>query len=455
MVVGDTGTDTRRRVRLGELAHIPPSVVATFGSHRLLSFDRDPVTREPTVEVAHEALLVRWPRLQSWLDNDRQWLAVRRHLAEAAEAWEAGGREPSELYRGARLATALDAVERHHPVLTGRERDLLDASCASRDAEVVQQQRTTRRLRRSLAFVVVALVLALVGGTAAVFQRRAANDNAARAEETAYRAESGRLLATARSLDTEDTSIAALLALEAGRRHGVDDVELEATLQQILSARPSWLGSFPTVGEYAFGLDGTSFLSRTGQGVEVYDLADRHLRARVEHPAARGISGRRLANGADGLVVETAGDQLVHRYRLPDLTAAGAPIVTPGSVGALAMSADDVLVTGHAGGLVVVWDATTGQESRRLQAGEDIARLDISADGSKIAASTATSAQVWDAASGEPLGPPIPAEASDVASVTPRRPRRGPAPAQRHRVRRQRRSPGRRPAVAWRRPSLR
>jgi WD40 repeat protein len=340
---------------------------------------------------------------------------VRRHLAAAAESWETGGHEPSELYRGARLTTALDAVDRYDPVLTDRERGLLDASCASRDAEVLQQQRATRRLRRSLGFVAVALALALVGGTAAVFQRRAASDNAARAEATGYRAETGRLLATARSLDTQDTSIAALLALEAGRRKGVDDVELNASLQQVLSARPSWLGTFPTVGEYAFGLDGTSFLSRTGQGVEVYDLADRHLRARVEHPAARGISGRRLATGNDGLVVETAGDQLVHRYRLPDLTSAGVPIVTPGSVGALAMSADGVLVTGHAGGLVVVWDATTGRERLRLKADNDIARLDVSADGSKIVTSTGTSAQVWDAASGQPLGSPIPADASDVA----------------------------------------
>jgi DNA-binding SARP family transcriptional activator/WD40 repeat protein len=415
VVVGDTGADTRRRVRLSELAHVPSAVIDVFGSHRLLAFDRDPATREPTVEVAHEALLVRWPRLQAWLDDDRQWLAVRRHLAAAAESWENGGHEPSELYRGARLTTALDAVDRYDPVLTDRERGLLDASCASRDAEVLLQQRAHRRLRRALGFVAVALVLAIVGGTAAVFQRRAANDNAARAEATGYRAETDRLLATARSLDTQDTSIAALLALEAGRRRGADEVELTATLQQVLSARPSWLGTFPTVGEYAFGLDGTSFLSRTGQGVEVYDLADRHLRARVEHPAARGISGRRLATGADGLVVETAGDQLVDRYRLPDLTPAGAPIVTPGSVGALAMSADGVLVTGHAGGLVVVWDAATGQEKLRLRADDDIARLDISADGSKIVTLTSTSAQVWDAASGQPLGSPIPADAADVA----------------------------------------
>src|SRR4029077_18089447 len=94
VVIGDAGIDTRRRGRLSELTHVPATAITLFGNHRLLAFDRDPLTREPTVEVAHEALLVRWPRLHGWLDDDRQWLALRRHLDAAAESWETGGREP-------------------------------------------------------------------------------------------------------------------------------------------------------------------------------------------------------------------------------------------------------------------------------------------------------------------------------------------------------------------------
>ncbi len=47
---------------------------------RLLAFDHDPVTREPTVEVAHEALIRNWPRLRGWLDEDRESLTIMRHL---------------------------------------------------------------------------------------------------------------------------------------------------------------------------------------------------------------------------------------------------------------------------------------------------------------------------------------------------------------------------------------
>ncbi len=59
--VSEDTDDVRRRVRQSELeslgmdpAHVA-EVLQRFGGARLLTFDRDPVTRGPTVEVAHEA----------------------------------------------------------------------------------------------------------------------------------------------------------------------------------------------------------------------------------------------------------------------------------------------------------------------------------------------------------------------------------------------------------------
>ena len=45
-----------------------------FGSARLLTFDRDPVTRGPTVEVAHEALLREWDLFGGWVTARRATL---------------------------------------------------------------------------------------------------------------------------------------------------------------------------------------------------------------------------------------------------------------------------------------------------------------------------------------------------------------------------------------------
>ena len=69
VTVDELSGDTRRRVRRTELKGLSvdqgalDAVLHQFGSFRLLSYDRDPVSRGPTVEVAHEALLREWGRL--------------------------------------------------------------------------------------------------------------------------------------------------------------------------------------------------------------------------------------------------------------------------------------------------------------------------------------------------------------------------------------------------------
>ena len=63
--------DTRRRVARNEFDSLgldPEAIdrcVDAYGRHRLLTFDREPATREPTVEIAHEALLGAWARLRA------------------------------------------------------------------------------------------------------------------------------------------------------------------------------------------------------------------------------------------------------------------------------------------------------------------------------------------------------------------------------------------------------
>ncbi|HEY1280071.1 MAG TPA: BTAD domain-containing putative transcriptional regulator [Acidimicrobiales bacterium] len=412
------GDPVRRRVASRTLRGDPARerVVALLVQARLVTAEAD------SVELAHEALARAWPRLQSWLDDDAAGQRILRHLASAADGWDSLDRSMNELYRGARLDTALEWREATRPDLTDVERAFLEASLEHATTEsqaLVERARRDahqkRRLRLLLLGTAIALAVALAAGTVAVVQGRSARDSSRRAEASSFGAETGRLLATARSLDTVNTPVAALLALEASRRRGVDPVDADASLQQILTAKPGFLGSFPTVGEYTFGFDGTSFVSRTGKGVEVYDLTDRARRASVDHPSVRGMSGRRIATSQDGLLVETAGDREVHRYRLPMLEAAGDPIVTPGSINAVAMSASGTLVTAHPGGLVVVWDAAAGREQQRFHVGSDVQRLDVSAGGSRVAVLTATSVQVWDAASGEPVGPEFSSGGSDVA----------------------------------------
>jgi hypothetical protein len=80
------------------------AVLDLYGRYRLLTFDRDPLTREPTVEVAHEALIRAWDRLRSWLDASRDDLRVQRRLAADVAEWARAGRSMGFLAGRARLA---------------------------------------------------------------------------------------------------------------------------------------------------------------------------------------------------------------------------------------------------------------------------------------------------------------------------------------------------------------
>jgi|GEM_PF-1876040 len=117
---------TRRRVKLdalaSELATSADDVratVAPFVARRLVVLDGAAGTE--TVEVAHERLLVAWPRLAHLLASEREVLELRSVIEVASSAWRAsgGGRElwsdaTSNLRRGEELLASgrLDLDER-------------------------------------------------------------------------------------------------------------------------------------------------------------------------------------------------------------------------------------------------------------------------------------------------------------------------------------------------------
>jgi WD40 repeat protein/DNA-binding SARP family transcriptional activator len=161
---------------------------------------------EGTVEVAHEALLRDWPRLRGWLEDDAEGRRLRSHVTESARAWDEGGRDDGDLYRGARLTSALDWGDEHVSELNTAERAFLEAGRGASEGESARARRTNRRLRALLAGVVVLLVLSLIVGDLALGQR----DKALAAADVA----DARQLA-ARSLAERDQTLSLLLAREA------------------------------------------------------------------------------------------------------------------------------------------------------------------------------------------------------------------------------------------------
>jgi WD40 repeat protein/DNA-binding SARP family transcriptional activator len=222
-----TGEDEHARVVLDALA-----------DQRLLTKGED------SVEVAHEALLREWPRLRGWLEEDVQGRALHRHLIDAAREWEAAGRDPGELYRGARLTGALDWVHEHQTDLNELERAFLDASRATAEREVAdarrraeREARTSRRLRGLLAGLAAVLVLALAAGGFALALRGRAERQTLVARRQTQVAESRRL--GAQVLLQSDLDRSLLLAAEAMRLD--DSVDTRSALLTSLLRSPQAL----------------------------------------------------------------------------------------------------------------------------------------------------------------------------------------------------------------------
>ena len=256
----ESGAIVRRRVALDELDAKRTAVVSRLVERRLLT------AGDGAVEVAHEALLREWPRLRTWLDEDAEGRRLHRRVEVDARAWDADARDAGELYRGARLASALDWAATHDPELSGTERAFLDAGRHAAG-------RAQRRLRLVLAGVASLLVLAVIAGLVALDQR-----GAARAEATTAAAQ--RLGAQALT-DTElDRSL--LLA-----RQGValdDSPQTRGNLLAALLRSPAAIGVLHSGGPRVNALD----LSPDGRTLAVLDASGtlRLLDARTQQRIA-------------------------------------------------------------------------------------------------------------------------------------------------------------------------
>ena len=232
VTLGEGRQDTRRRVTRSQLDSLDVEresiniVVATFGRHRLLTFDREPSTREPTVEIAHEALLSAWRRLRTWIDDAREDIRHERGLARAAAEWRGSDGDQSFLMRGARLEQLETWSATTELAIGGSERAYLKASIDRRDQEREEEEgrrtreaqierRSARRLR---GLVAVFAAATLIAGSLTVV----ATNQSGRAGREADRAERQARIATARELATAavanlevDPELSVLLATEA------------------------------------------------------------------------------------------------------------------------------------------------------------------------------------------------------------------------------------------------
>lgn len=471
VTLGEGVEDTRRRVLRSEIAAIQPpsnspqrgeddntsppqggieggldSVINTFGKYRLLTFDHDPLTRGPTVEVAHEALLREWGRLREWLNQSRADVRLQRLLAIAANEWLAADRAEGFLLRGSRLDQFSGWATQTTVALTGDERAYLEASLSARqarqaeekarqqreletaqklaqeaearrqaeaqhaqeaEARAQEQTRSARRLRWLAVGLLIFLAAAIGAAWFAFNQQAIAQASQAQAQANFTRAEAQRLAAEANTL-VQAGGNAEVIALLAVKSLGIQytsqgDAALQAAArldypQRILAGHEGSLWAVD------YSPDGSFVVTASGDGTaRLWDTTSgKQLRAFIGHEdevvsVAFGPDGRTVLTGSYDQTarlwdVETG--QELRRFVEPDSTYV-----------AVAYSPDGqfVLTGSGNGNSAHLWQADSGELVQTFLPGSEVSGVAVSPDGRLAATTGGQNLYLWDIDSGQRL----------------------------------------------------
>lgn len=444
LTLGEGKEDTRRRAPLSELVAVVPdntirqTALDAFTRARLLTFDQDQATREPVVEVAHEALIREWHLLRSWLDDSRADVRQQRQLAAAATEWSESRRDDSYLLAGTRLSQFEEWATITDLMLTPLERDYLSISTAERqrreEAEAARRAREEaledrwRKILGVLAVVFAVATLLSVGlFMVALRNGQVAEENATRARLEAERAEQNALRAQQSAMRAEQNfERAEALRLASAANVLLYGQEANAEIGAMLAIRS-------LVSRYSNEADAALVQARSLMYVDrIFDIG-----LPVRSVAVTQGQTHLAAGGEDGSVnvyeVITGEKLWGYQSRFPIIDLAFSPDGTTlaasredGGVmifnengtlrAALPVSASpihtltfingsDALLTATADGLLTTWDAQTGRRILSVQAAlQDTAYdLEVLPNGVQAVVAGYFQAPVIDLSTGEVL----------------------------------------------------
>ncbi len=417
VTLGEGTEDTRRRVLWSELSFYNDGdddpmndVLETFTKYRLLTGDNDPQTREPTVEVAHEALIRQWQRLRDWLADNRDNIRTQRQVVAAVNEWHQNNNDDSYLASGMRLNQFELLLDNNDIALTLEEKTYIEASIQKREAihreeqerqarERALEDRAKRNLRYLVAVMTLGLVIASVLAVAAFTQRQAAISAQQVAEREAIENNSISLSNLARFWGRigEEPLLGLGYAIEANT---IDNppIEVQQTLadlawqpgarRQLFEHRgETWGIAYTPDGQYFFTGAGSftgdpdnrliQWDASTGEVVREFDEHDDRI-----YSVAISPDGQYIATGSQDTSVilwDFATGEVLHQ-------------LGNGSIGhsvplfnVMFTNDSSQLISAGADG-IIVWDVLTGERINRFTNihGDHILDMDISADDSLI-----------------------------------------------------------------------
>jgi WD40 repeat protein len=370
---GEGRPDTRRQQSVAQLRAGSDPVrfevtLKALADNRLITLTGDRETGRRRADIAHEALIRGWPRLQQWIEETRKAEEVRRKLERKAQEWiDAGGGTEGLLGTG-----GLVEAEGFLAGPDGRDlpdddliRRLIQESSAElhraeSEREMVRQRELDHAQQRVKIFLRSAVILGvllvgLVGVTLiALHARRQAKISQAEAERQARIAASNQEKAEAKEAEARQS--------EATARRMTIEVLIESGADLVGAGSKS---AALTVFARALALqaEGSPDQAFSRQRVGLLGQEAPRLRAVLEHADAKPVSAAVFS--PDGSRVLSAGFDNMAR----------------------------------------VWDTRTGKALAELKGHTDpVVRASFSRDGSRaLTASEDHTARVWDPVSGKSI----------------------------------------------------
>jgi cellulose biosynthesis protein BcsQ/Tfp pilus assembly protein PilF len=121
----DFSKDRALSVRLDDLDPSSVKVLKKLSEAGIVSITRNKLTKQDIAELVDESVLTRWPRLKSWIKEEREFLLWRQELRVNIFAWENSSKDKNDLLAGSSLRAGKRWLKVRAEDLNEREKEYL------------------------------------------------------------------------------------------------------------------------------------------------------------------------------------------------------------------------------------------------------------------------------------------------------------------------------------------